>query len=232
MNVWTNFHGNWLNIFSRGCLLAALPPSLSALPKEPRDTALCWCVYWGNHSCISSIAVCFKKNPPSRKPQAQPLNIQLRNTSLVATVHTVLHILCIITYRSLICINITQMFSWATMNWLFCELLSKIPWHHLHFRNPLRGKLRCRRRRAHLTLANLFIHGTTGRPTHVGPVFKNYDRNSSTVFVTVVLSPSPCQLRSPWPEICWRPLLWVLVLPHKSITLSHSLSMYARLLWQ
>lgn len=173
-----------------------------------------------------------KKNPPSRKPQAQPLNIQLRNTSLVATVHTVLHILCIITYRSLICINITQMFSWATMNWLFCELLSKIPWHHLHFRNPLRGKLRCRRRRAHLTLANLFIHGTTGRPTHVGPVFKNYDRNSSTVFVTVVLSPSLCQLRSPWPEICWRPLLWVLVLPHKSITLSHSLSMYARLLWQ
>lgn len=222
---------DWIFFREAASSLRCHPACLLYL-KSP-ETLHCVGVFTGATTAASAPPLAdLKKNPPSRKPQAQPLNIQLRNTSLVATVHTVLHILCIITYRSLICINITQMFSWATMNWLFCELLSKIPWHHLHFRNPLRGKLRCRRRRAHLTLANLFIHGTTGCPTHVGPVFKNYDRNSSTVFVTVVLSPSPCQLRSPWPEICWRPLLWVLVLPHKSITLSHSLSMYARLLWQ
>ena len=149
-------------------------PACPLYRKSPETLQLCWCVYWGNYSCISSTAGCLflkKKIPLREKPHAQPLSVQLRNDSLVATVQTVHHILCIITYRSLICINITQMFSWATMNWLFCELLSKIPWHHLHFRNPLRGKLRCRRRRAHLTSANLFIHGTAGRPTHVGPVF-------------------------------------------------------------
>lgn len=146
-------------------------PACPLYLKSP-ETLHCVGVFTGATTAASAPPLAdLKKNPPSRKPQAQPLNIQLRNTSLVATVHTVHLILCIITYQSLICINITQMFSWATMNWLFCELLSKIPWHHLHFRNPLRGKLRCRRRRAHLTLANLFIHGTTGCPTHVGPVF-------------------------------------------------------------